>query len=134
MYLLDTNICIYLMKNSFPSMTERVFSHSPSEFYISSITVFELEYGAAKSKWDERTRQNLHLFLAPFNILEFDSSDTVSAGMVRAHLEENGTPIGAYDVQLAGQALSKSLIFITHNVEEFGRVPGLAIADWVKEG
>ena len=134
MYLLDTNICIYLMKNSFPSMTERVFSHSPSEFYISSITVYELEYGAAKSKWDERTRQNLHLFLAPFNILEFDSSDTVSAGMVRAHLEENGTPIGAYDVQLAGQALSKSLIFITHNVEEFGRVPGLAIADWVKEG
>jgi len=54
--------------------------------------------------------------------------------MIRAHLEENGTPIGAYDVQLAGQALSKSLIFITHNVEEFRRVPGLAIADWVKEG
>ena len=134
MYLLDTNICIYLMKNSFPSMTEKVFSHSPSEFYISSITVYELEYGAAKSKWCERTRQNLHLFLVPFNILEFDSSDTVSAGMVRAHLEENGTPIGAYDVQLAGQALSKSLIFITHNVEEFGRVSGLAIADWVKEG
>ena len=69
-----------------------------------------------------------------FNILEFDSSDTVSAGMVRAHLEENGTPIGAYDVQLAVQALSKSLIFITHNADEFGRVPGLAIADWVKEG
>ena len=54
--------------------------------------------------------------------------------MIRAHLEKIGTPIGAYDIQLAGQALSKSLIFITHNVEEFERVPGLAIEDWVKEG
>ena len=134
MYLLDTNICIYLMKNSFPSMTEKVFSHSPSEFYISSITVYELEYGAAKSRWGERTRQNLHLFLATFNILEFDSSDAVSAGMILAHLEKIGTPIGAYDIHLAGQALSKSLTFITHNADEFGRVPGLAIADWVKEG
>ena len=122
------------MKNSFPSMTERVFSHSPSEFCISSITVYELEYGAAKSKWGERTRQNLHLFLAPFNILKFDSTDAISAGIIRAHLEKCGTPIGPYDIQLAGQALSKSLTFITHNVEEFGRVPGLILEDWVKEG
>lgn len=110
------------------------YNKQPSEFYISSITVYELEYGAAKSRWGERTRQNLHLFLAPFNILEFDSSDAVSAGMIRAHPEKIGTPIGAYDIQLAGQALSKSLTFITHNADEFGRVPGLAIADWVKEG
>ena len=54
--------------------------------------------------------------------------------MIRAHLKKIGTPIGAYDIQLAGQALSKSLTFITHNADEFGRVPGLAIADWVKEG
>ena len=62
MFLLDTNICIYLMKNTYPKLTERLFSYSPSQMAVSSITVFELEYGAAKSKWSEKTRLNLELF------------------------------------------------------------------------
>ena len=69
MYLLDTNICIYFMKNTYPDLTQKLLSMDPADLMISSVTVFELEYGAAKSKWGERTRQKLAMFLAPFNIL-----------------------------------------------------------------
>lgn len=132
MFLLDTNICIYLMKNTYPKLTERLFSHSPSQMAVSSITVFELEYGAAKSKWSEKTRLNLELFLAPFTIIPFDGKDAVIAGQVRRYLEKEGTPIGPYDLQIAAQALSRDMTVITHNVNEFKRVPGIKTEDWVK--
>ena len=131
MYLLDTNICIYLMKNSYPALTQKVFSFDPSALCISSVTVFELEYGASKSNWGERTRQNMQLFLAPFNIIDFNSSDAASAGMIRGYLEKQGKPIGPYDVQIAGQAVARSMIMVTHNIDEFSRVPGLTVEDWV---
>lgn len=132
MFLLDTNICIYLMKNTYPKLTERLFSYSPSQMAVSSITVFELEYGAAKSKWSEKTRLNLELFLAPFTITPFDGKDAVIAGQVRRYLEKEGTPIGPYDLQIAAQALSRDMTVITHNVNEFKRVPGIKTEDWVK--
>ncbi len=69
MYLLDTNTCIYIMKNSYPALTAKLFSLNPADVAVSSITVFELEYGAAKSRWGEKTRQKLAMFLAPFSIL-----------------------------------------------------------------
>ena len=130
MFLLDTNICIYLMKNTDPKLTERLFSYSPSQMAVSSITVFELEYGAAKSKWSEKTRLNLELFLAPFTIIPFDGKDAVIAGQVRRYLEKEGTPIGPYDLQIAAQALSRDMTVITHNVNEFCRVPGIKTEDW----
>ena len=68
MYLLDTNICIYLMKGTFPALAEKILTVHPSELAISAVTVFELEYGAAKSRWGERTRQNLRIFLSAFTI------------------------------------------------------------------
>lgn len=131
MYLLDTNICIYFMKNSYPSLTQRLLSHHPSDLMISAVTVFELEYGAAKSNWGERTRQKLAMFLAPFTILPFTPDDAICTGSIRAQLEKQGTIIGPYDVQLAGQAKSRNLIFVTHNTEEFNRVPDLQVEDWV---
>ena len=130
MFLLDTNICIYLMKNTYPKLTERLFSYSPSQMAVSSITVFELEYGAAKSQWSEKTRLNLELFLAPFTIIPFDGKDAVIAGQVRRYLEKEGTPIGPYDLQIAAQALSRDMTVITHNVNEFKRVPGIKTEDW----
>lgn len=130
MFLLDTNICIYLMKNTYPKLTERLFSYSPSQMAVSSITVFELEYCAAKSKWSEKTRLNLELFLAPFTIIPFDGKDAVIAGQVRRYLEKEGTPIGPYDLQIAAQALSRDMTVITHNVNEFKRVPGIKTEDW----
>ncbi len=131
MYLLDTNICIYFMKNTFPDLTQKMLSLHPSDLAISSITVFELEYGASKSNWGEKTRQKLAMFLAPFTILPFTSSDAFHAGIIRAHLEKQGAIIGPYDVQLAGQAISRDLIFVTHNTGEFNRVPNLRLEDWV---
>ena len=120
------------MKNTYPDLTQKVLSFDPSVLCISSVTVFELEYGASKSNWGERTRQNMQLFLAPFNIISFDSRDAASAGMIRGYLEKQGNPIGPYDVQIAGQAVSRSMVMITHNVGEFSRVPGLTMEDWVK--
>lgn len=131
MYLLDTNICIYVMKNTYPALTQKVLSYDPSDLCISSITVFELEYGAAKSNRSERTRQSMRLFLAPFNILDFSSSDAESVGMIRGYLEKQGKIIGPYDVQIAGQAVAGSMVLVTHNTGEFSRVPGLITEDWV---
>ena len=131
MYLLDTNICIYLIKNSYPFMTEKVFSYEPSDIAISSITVFELEYGAAKSKWGEETKRKLAVFLSPFTILHFSTEDAIAAGQVRTELEKSGRPIGPYDTLIAAQGISRGLTVVTHNTDEFIRVPGIKLEDWV---
>lgn len=132
MYLLDTNTCIYFLKNSFPTLTQRLLNTDPSELFVSSITVFELTYGAEKSKWGEKTRQKLAMFLAPFTILPFDDEDAMVAGRIRGALEQRGMPIGPYDVQIAAQALAKGLTVLTHNLSEFKRVPDLRVEDWVE--
>ena len=131
MYLLDTNICIYLMKNTYPSLTERVLACNPADLAVSAITVFELEYGAAKSNWGEKSRHKLAMFLSPFNILPFTSDDAVAAGRLRGYLERLGSPIGPYDVQIAAQGLSRGMTVLRHNIGEFSRVPNLRLEDWV---
>ena len=131
MYLLDTNICIYFMKNQYPLLSQKILSHSPSNLLLSSITVFELEYGAEKSNWGNRTREKLAMFLAPFNILPFSTDDAIAAGRLRGCLEKRGTPIGPYDIQIAAQALSGGYTLVTHNVGEFSRVPNLKLENWV---
>ena len=132
MYLLDTNTCIYFLKNSFSALTQKLLDTDPSELFISSITVFELAYGAEKSKWGEKTRQKLAMFLAPFTILPFDSEDAMVAGRIRGALERHGTPIGPYDVQIAAQALAKGLTVLTHDMKEFQRVLDIKVEDWVE--
>lgn len=132
MFLLDTNICVFLMKNKYPEMSKKLLNSDPSEIAVSSITVYELEYGAAKSLWPEKNRNNVKLFLAPFTIIPFDSSDAIIAGEIRHLLEKAGTPIGPYDLQIAAQGLSRGYTIITHNTGEFSRVPNLQITDWVE--
>ena len=132
MYLLDTNICIYFMKNKYPALTKKFLSLNASDLLISSITVFELQYGAEKSNWGEQTRMKMAMFLAPFMILPFDSDDACEAARIRAHLKRQGTIIGPYDIQIAGQAISNHLTLVTHNTSEFIRVPGIILEDWVK--
>ena len=132
MYLLDTNICIYLMKDMYPQLTSRLLSCSPHDLLISTVTLFELEYGAARSSWGERTRQKLAMFLAPFNIIAFSAEDAAIAGKLHGYLEKHGQPIGPYDVQIAAQALSRDVTLVTHNVDEFQRIPMLKLEDWVK--
>lgn len=131
MYLIDTNIFVYYMKNTYPDMTAKILSMNPAELFISSISLCELEYGAEKSNWGERTRNNLYTLLAPFNFLNFSSQDAIVSGRIRGMLEKKGTPIGTYDTLIAGQALSRGLILVTHNTKEFNRIPNLVVEDWV---
>ena len=131
MYLLDTNVCIYLMKNKFPGLTDHLLSLDPSEVAVSSITFFELEYGAAKSNWGERTRENMYAFLAPFTILPFDANDAAAAGHIRALLAAAGSPIGPFDLLIASQAFARDMTVVTHNTGEFSRIPDLKVEDWV---
>lgn len=130
MYLLDTNICIYFMKNQNPLLSQKILLHKPSELFLSTITVFELEYGVEKSNWVKQNGEKLAMFLAPFNILPFTMDDAILAGKLRAYLQKQGTPIGPYDIQIAAQALSKNYTLISHNVKEFKRVPNLKLEDW----
>ncbi len=132
MLLLDTNICVFLMKNKYPAATQKLLNSDPSEIAVSSITLFELEYGAAKSQWPEKNRNNVKLFLAPFTIIPFDSNDAIAAGEIRQILEKAGTPIGPYDVQIAAQGLARGYTVVTHNTGEFSRVPNLQLIDWIE--
>ena len=132
MFLLDTNICIFLMKNKYPELVKKLLNSDPSEMAVSSITVYELEYGAAKSQWPEKNRINVKLFLAPFSIIPFDSNDAITAGEIRHMLEKAGTPIGPYDLQIAAQGLARGFTVVTHNTGEFSRVPNLRLTDWVE--
>ena len=132
MLLLDTNICVFLMKNKYPAATQKLLNSDPSEIAISSITLFELEYGAAKSQWPEKNRNNVKLFLAPFTIIPFDSNDAIAAGEIRQILEKAGTPIGPYDVQIAAQAMARGYTVVAHNTGEFSRVPNLQFNDWIE--
>lgn len=132
MFLLDTNICVFLMKNKYSAATRKLLSSDPSEIAVSSVTLFELEYGAAKSQWPEKNRNNVKLFLAPFTIVPFDGNDAVAAGEIRCLLEKAGTPIGPYDLQIAAQGLARGYTVVTHNTGEFSRVPNLKVVDWVE--
>lgn len=131
MYLIDTNICIYSIKGQNASLNQHLLTISPDDIFVSSVAVGELFYGAAKSRWGNRTRETLNAFLANFHILPFDEKDAILFGKIRADLESAGTPIGAYDLMIAAQGISRGLMVVTHNVREFSRVPGISLEDWM---
>ncbi len=131
MYLIDTNICIYAMKETFSLLNQRLLDEQ-EEIFVSSVTVGELEYGAAKSHWGERTRRVLKSFLANYTIVPFDEFDAIQLGKIRADLSFKGTPIGAYDAMIGAQGIARSLIVVTHNTKEFSRISGLAVEDWTE--
>ena len=120
------------MKGMFPKLKDRLFEIQPDSIKISSVTEYELAYGVAKSKWGEKSRNAMQMFISSFEVLPFDATDSLYAGLLRAELERKGTPIGAYDVMIAAQCLSRELTLITHNIKEFQRVPNLTIEDWAE--
>jgi tRNA(fMet)-specific endonuclease VapC len=127
-YLLDANAVIALLNDASSPPARRARQEEPGDVAISAIVAHELFYGAFKSR---RATQNVALVDAlQFAVLEFDGEDARQAGEVRAFLAAKGTPIGPYDVLIAGQALARDMILVTHNKDEFGRVPGLRIEDW----
>ena len=131
-YMLDTNICIYIIKKQ----PEKVISHlqefSLSEVCVSSITLSELEYGVEKSEQRDRNKIALANFIAPIEVITYDDLAAAQYGIIRSSLEKNGMPIGALDMLIAAHALSQGLILVTNNEREFKRVPGLKIENWAE--
>jgi tRNA(fMet)-specific endonuclease VapC len=130
-FLLDTNICIYIIKRKPLQVLSQFQRLNPSDVGISSITVAELEYGAYKSQRIEQNRAALSQFLMPLEILPFDEASTQLYGENRARLERQGTIIGAMDLLIAAQAKSYDLTLVTNNINEFSRIPGLKLQNWV---
>lgn len=128
-FLLDTNAVIALLEDN-RSFVARIRTYLPSDFGISAIVHHELCFGAYKSRRVAANLQNVHAL--QFEVVPFSKADAERAGEIRATLQARGTPIGPYDVLIAGQAVARSLTLITHNVAEFGRVAGLEFEDWLE--
>jgi tRNA(fMet)-specific endonuclease VapC len=127
-YLLDANVVIGLLNDATSKLARRARREKPGDIAIPAIVAHELFYGAFRSR---RAAQNVALVDSlQFVVLEFDKEDARQAGEIRALLASRGTPIGPYDVLIAGQAKARNLTLITHNTDEFGRVPGLRFDDW----
>jgi len=134
-YLLDTNICIYIIKKSPEKVIKKLESipndKGKNEIYLSSVTVSELYYGVEKSSQLEKNLEALKGFLTPFQIINFDHESAEVFGRVRSDLERKGTVIGPYDLQIASIAIAHDLVLVTNNIKEFKRVDGLNLENWI---
>ena len=129
-YMLDTNICIYVMK-SYPSELREKFNALAEQLCISSITLGELHYGAEKSARRVENLTAIEHFVARLEVLPFGTRAAAHYGQVRAELERAGTPCGAHDTQIGGHARSEGLIMVTNNMREFIRMPGIRVENWL---
>ncbi len=129
-FLLDTNICIYALKQN-QVVLQHLLSHSRGDVAVSVITEAELRTGAAKSNAAVKTLRLVENFLRPLTIVEFGSGDAVAYASVRAKLERAGTPIGPLDTLIAAQAVARKLVVVSNNEREFGRVTGLKVENWI---
>lgn len=128
-YLLDTDTLIYTFKRA-GNCLARLSQQADTDLAVSCVNLFELEFGMAKSNNRALMERYLHEICSRCTVLDFDHAAARQAGVVRAHLQSLGTPIGPYDVQVAGVALSRSLILVTRNTREFDRVPELRVDNW----
>jgi tRNA(fMet)-specific endonuclease VapC len=129
MFMLDTNICIYLIKGKYPAIEKTLYTKAPTDVCLSSITVAELYAGVNKSQAPEKAIAALESFLAAFDVLDFDFEAAVVYGELRATLEKIGTPIGPQDLFIAAHALSQNLVLVTHD-NDFQKVKNLKTEDW----
>ena len=129
-YMLDTNICIFTIKNK-PQMVREAFNRHHGQLCISAVTLMELIYGAEKSAAPERNLAVIEGFAARLEVLPFDKEAAAHNGMIRSELAKAGKPIGPYDQMIAGHARSRGFIVVTNNLRVFERVSGLRVEDWV---
>jgi len=129
-YLLDTNICIYIINSQSEQLAKKLKTYDIEQFTVSSVSVAELRYGIAKSQATEKNNLALDQFLLPLEIVNFDNNAAMSYGKLRAQLETKGKPIGPLDTLIAAQALAHELTLITNNTREFSRIDGLKIENW----
>lgn len=130
MYLLDTNVCIFFINKRPVNVLDRLQEALNQGITISSITVAELQFGVYNSQYKEKNRLALTEFLAPFGIIDFDDSDAETYGKIRAYLKTRGIIIGPYNMLIAAQAITKDLVLVTNNTDEFTRIPDLKLEDW----
>jgi tRNA(fMet)-specific endonuclease VapC len=130
-YLLDTNICIYIIKKRPAEVFEKFKTLQPGSLAISAVTFAELLYGVMKSAHPQKNQTALEKFTTPLEVLDFDASACIEYAHIRAHLEKQGTPIGSLDTLIAAHALSRNLTLVTNNTKEFMRVPSLKLENWV---
>ena len=131
MFLIDTNICIYIMNDHPPEVIQKFREIGVGNVCISSITVSELQYGVYKSKQIKKNIKRLDEFLRPFELLPYDDNASSYYGKIRSHLEKQGKVIEPLDMLIAAHALSENLTLITNNEKEFKRVKLLKIENWV---
>jgi len=130
-YMLDTNICIYIIKKKPEKVFQQFRMLKAGDICISSVTLAELEYGVQKSEYKERNEIALTCFLAPVEILPFTDKAALEYGKIRARLEKTGNIIGAYDLLIAAHCLAEDLILISNNTSEFERIDELRLENWV---
>jgi len=129
-WMLDTNICIDIIRERPQAVLDRFSDHAIGEIGISMVTLAELEYGVSASSRPGKNRDALDQFVWPLEVAAFDREATVAYGRLRATLEKKGQMIGSMDLLIAAHAVSLNVRLVTHNSREFGRVPGLKIEDW----
>ncbi|WP_395339515.1 type II toxin-antitoxin system VapC family toxin [Ningiella sp. W23] len=129
MYVVDTNTLIYFFKGT-GNVPEKFLGISPKDIGIPSVVLCELEYGIAKSTSPRKRQSQLKELCSIVNILPFDEKAAKLSASVRANLEKKGSPIGPYDVLIAGTALANTGILVTNNTKEFARVPNLRLDNW----
>jgi tRNA(fMet)-specific endonuclease VapC len=130
-YMLDTNICIAIIKGKPPKALRRFDRLSAGDVGISVITLAELCYGIAKSRNIDKNRQALEEFLLPLEVADFDESAASAYGTLRADLENSGRPIGPLDTQIGAHALSRGSVLVTNNAAEFRRIKRLKVENWL---
>lgn len=131
-YMLDTNICIYAIKNKPILVLQHIRKHLSEGLCISAITLAELEHGVIKSAYPEKNTEALLKFLTVFSVLPFDDVAVVEYGRMCAELQQAGTPIGTMDMLIAAHAKAEKMVLVTNNVREFERVPDLRIENWAE--
>lgn len=130
-YMLDTNICIYVIKHKPQEAIRRFLEHDPFDICVSAITYAEMMHGVEKSAAKERNRLACMAFMSAITVLGFNSRAAEEYGRIRAELETQGTPIGPMDMLIAAHAASENLVLVTNNTREFERVKGLMLENWV---
>lgn len=131
-YMLDTNICIYLMNERLKHVSDKFKTLLNSDAAISSVALSELNYGACKSHYQEKNLVALDKFIISVPVLPYDIRAASHFGEIRATLEKKGVIIGAYDLMIAAHALSLNAILVTNNTKEFSRVKNLKLENWAK--
>ena len=131
-YLLDTNICIYVINRKPAAVLKKVLARQPGQIAISTITVAELEYGVARSRYPDHNLLALLEFLMPFTILDFDQKSAMEYGRIRSSQQSRGKPVGPMDLLLAAQARAHNLILVTNDEREFARIEGMRIENWAQ--